>query len=110
MRNLQGFESRFHVLTNLGFRPAHLQWTECYFVEHGWIKELHIGILKHQSDTSAEWERELVVLKIGLIDNVVAKRNDARIGEAKPVQHAQQRRFAGPIRAQQSDPLALFNF
>ena len=90
-------------------RPSHLQRPEGYFVEHGRIEELDIGVLEDESYAPSKRNRKVVVAKAFGRESIAAEADDPVRREAESVEQAQQGRFSGAICAYQRDRLSAID-
>jgi hypothetical protein len=84
-----------------------LQRAKGDFVEHAWIEELHVRVLKKHADSPSELEKKVLVSQSFFRDGFSEERDLTTIRESEPSKQAKNCGFARSIRTHQSHALAL---
>ena len=71
-RDLHHFERLIDPTQRFVLAPAELQRRERDFIEHGGVEKLHVGTLKNQADTAAEFGRNAILGRKGFARELIS--------------------------------------
>src|SRR5438067_6576231 len=103
MSNFEPLQSFRNPIANLLLRPPKLKRSESDLVENRRVEELHIRVLKHQTNPLPEVEREAVVFELLLCQRHAAESNVPALRKIESVEQSKQSRFPGTVRTQKGD-------